>query len=99
MSELTYRKLSADEANSKLSEVPGWAISDGALARSFPFENYMDGVRMLHHIAELAEALNHHPDMTLVYRRLDVELSTHDSAGLTAYDFEMAKRINALLPS
>ncbi|MCH8992880.1 MAG: 4a-hydroxytetrahydrobiopterin dehydratase, partial [Acidobacteria bacterium] len=44
----------------------------------------------------LADELNHHPDLFIGYQRVRVALSTHDAGGLTAYDFEMARRIQAI---
>jgi 4a-hydroxytetrahydrobiopterin dehydratase len=44
-------------------------------------------------IGDIAETLNHHPDIVLTYPRVVVEISTHDVGGITEFDFELARRI------
>jgi 4a-hydroxytetrahydrobiopterin dehydratase len=53
-------------------------------------------VRLIGEIAEAADRLNHHPDVVLTYKRVSVELWTHDIGGLTERDFELAGEIDRL---
>jgi 4a-hydroxytetrahydrobiopterin dehydratase len=47
--------------------------------------------------ALIAETLNHHPEWSNVYNRVDIHLTTHDAGGISELDFELAKRLDALL--
>lgn len=98
MTELTYQRLSNDQIAAALITVPGWRVDDsGSLMRLFEFKTYADGVLVAMGITRLAEQLNHHPELFIGYGKVRVELATHDAdGGLTAYDFELARRINRL---
>jgi len=51
-------------------------------------------MRFVNRVARLAEAANHHPDITISYNRVKLALTTHDEGGLTMKDFRLAGRIN-----
>ena len=98
MVELTYQKLSQEQISAELLTVPGWSTdARGALGREFQFKSYANGVLLALGVAQLAEQLNHHPDLFIGYGKVRIELVTHDAGGgLTAYDFELARRINRI---
>lgn len=94
---LTYDKLTSDQIESELATVPGWSVVDGALCRDYTFERYKEGLVFGMAVAYAADELNHHPDLLIGYGRVRVSLVTHDAdGGLTAYDFEFARRVNRL---
>ena len=90
------RKLSESEIESALAATSGWALEGGQIAKSFEFPSYLAGVTFLSAIAHLAEAMDHHPDLDLRYRKLRVALNTHDVGGISPLDFELARRIEAI---
>jgi 4a-hydroxytetrahydrobiopterin dehydratase len=95
---LSYDKLSPENAAAALTLLPGWSIRDGALTKTFRLPNYSHGVLFANAVALIAERLNHHPDMTIRYDAVEVVLRTHDAGGgLTGYDFELARRVEAVL--
>ena len=96
MSDLSYDRLSDDEISKRLESLSGWSVDDGMLAREFKFGSYGKGVMFATACGHLADELNHHPDLFIGYQRVRVALVTHDAGGLTAYDFEMARRIQAI---
>ena len=96
MDSLSYDKLTEAEVEAALASLSGWAVEDGALAREFEFDSYGKGVMFATACGHLADELNHHPDLFIGYQRVRVALVTHDAGGLTAYDFEMARRIQAI---
>ena len=49
----------------------------------------------VNHVADLAEKMDHHPDILIQYKKVTLTLSTHSAGGLTALDFELAKKIDA----
>jgi 4a-hydroxytetrahydrobiopterin dehydratase len=88
--------FSSDEIEKRLSQVPGWNYSDGQIAREFNFGAFMDGIEFVHRVAEIAEQLDHHPDIDVRYSTVRVAVSSHDVGGITDRDFRVADRINAL---
>lgn len=90
-------KLSQDTIEERLSELPGWEISDGKLFRQAMFRDFVEAFGFMSRVALLAEAANHHPDWSNVYNRVDIYLTTHDAGGLTDRDFELATGINSLM--
>ncbi|MGV3618607.1 MAG: 4a-hydroxytetrahydrobiopterin dehydratase [Fimbriimonas sp.] len=96
METLAYRKLDEAEAQARLAEAPGWSIEDGKLTKSFKFESYKDGVVFGTAVAYLSDRLDHHPDLEIGYGRVRVSVNTHSVEGLSPYDFELARRIEAI---
>lgn len=95
---LTYDKLGPEQIASELLSVPGWTIEAGELTRVIDLGSYQEGLVTTMIVGKLAEDLNHHPDMRLSYQQLAISMVTHDAGGgLTAFDFELARRINAVL--
>ena len=75
-----------------------WTLdADGkAIERSFKFTDFATAFAFLTRVAAHAEAVDHHPEFTSVWNRVDVRLITHDADGLTQRDVELAKAIDAL---
>ncbi len=93
---MTREKLQRDEAESALSELSGWTLSDDATAihKRFTFRNFGEAFAFMTRVAMAAEKLDHHPEWTNVYKTIDVKLSTHDAKGLTDLDFRLAKQMD-----
>lgn len=81
--------------NGKTSEP--WRISDEKLHKEFVFGDFIAAFGFMTRAAMVAERLDHHPEWCNVYRKVTVNLSTHDAGGITALDFELATRMEALL--
>lgn len=75
-----------------------WALSaDGkALERSFRFKDFSEAFGFLTRVAMHAEKVNHHPEFTNVWNRVDFRLTTHDTGGVTERDVELAKAIDRM---
>ena len=98
MSNLSYDKLTPESVAEHLSRLSGWQVEDGALTKLYSFSSYAAGVMFGAAVGRLADALNHHPDLLIGYQKVRVSLVTHDAGGgLTAYDFELARRIDERL--
>jgi 4a-hydroxytetrahydrobiopterin dehydratase len=81
----------------RLAQVPGWQAVDGAIARDYAFPDYRATIAFVNAVAGMAEAQNHHPDMTVSYRRCTVAYTTHSAGGaLTDNDFICAARADAI---
>ena len=80
-------------------EIPdGWAASaDGvAIEKSFTFGDFAQAFAFLTRVAMHSEKVDHHPEFTSVWNRVDVRLTSHDSGGVTARDVALARTIDAL---
>lgn len=91
------KALSAEAAQQELATVPGWTLEQSTLARAFVFPDFVRAFGFMASVAAIAQALDHHPDWDNVYGKVNIRLSTHDAGGLTARDFEMARRISELV--
>jgi len=76
----------------------GWAASaDGkSLERSFRFKDFSEAFAFLTRVAMYSEKVDHHPEFTSIWNRVDFRLTTHDSDGITQRDVELAKAIDRL---
>ena len=87
--------LSADQITDKLKSLPGWEYKGNALMKLFRFKEFMDGIEFINRVAEIAEAADHHPDITINYTRITFSCSTHSDGGVTEKDFKLAGNIEA----
>ena len=88
--------LSESEVEAKLAQLPGWQLEGSAIAKEFDRGNFVGSVEFVSSLVEPAEAMNHHPDLEISWDTVKVMLSTHSEGGLTAADFELAAKIDAL---
>src|SRR5690554_7255087 len=91
--------LGAEELGRVAGELPGWTVSPGALTKELSFDGFSAAFAFLTRVALLAEKRGHHPDFHCSYSRVRLELRSHDAGGVTARDLELARAIEALLPS
>lgn len=86
-----------DAALAQLTDA-GWTLVDGrdAIQKSYKFKSFIRAFAWMTAVAMHAEKLNHHPEWSNVYNRVDVLLSTHDVDGLTELDVKLAERMDAL---
>jgi len=75
----------------------GWSEVDGAVEREFELPSFMDAIAFVNRVAELAEAENHHPDLSIAYKRVTLRWTTHSAGGITDKDRELARRSAELL--
>ena len=86
-------KLSEAQIDNELKTLPGWEFQDNSLRKLFRFNEFMNGIRFIGRIAEIAEADDHHPDMHINYTRVTFVCSTHSDGGVTDKDIRLAKQI------
>ena len=73
-----------------------WRLQANALEVEWVFKDFVQAMRFMNAVAEVADRMNHHPEWSNVYNRVTVRLTTHDAGGLTALDFELAHAMDAL---
>ena len=86
-------KLEKSEIERRLSALNGWEFKDNAISKLYRFKTFMDGIRFLNQVAQMAEAADHHPDVKINYTRITFSCSTHDQGGVTEKDFKLASQI------
>lgn len=74
----------------RLKGLPGWAKEGNAIARHYEFDSFKAAIAFVNDVAERAEGLNHHPDITVNYNKVTLTLSTHSEGGVTEKDFKAA---------
>jgi 4a-hydroxytetrahydrobiopterin dehydratase len=79
--------LSSDEVRKRAGELPGWTLEDKAIRRKFTFRDFPEAVSFVVRIGFAAEAVDHHPDILINYKRVTLTFSTHSEGGLTEKDF------------
>jgi 4a-hydroxytetrahydrobiopterin dehydratase len=84
------------EIEERLAGLPGWERKSEAIAKSFGRGDFVGSVRFVDALVEPAEEMNHHPDVSISWDTVTVTISTHSEGGLTAADFELAQKIDAL---
>jgi 4a-hydroxytetrahydrobiopterin dehydratase len=88
--------LSDTEIEARLAALSGWERSGEAIAKCFERGDFVGSVEFVRSLVEPAEAMNHHPDLAISWATVTVTISTHSESGLTAADFELAAKIDAL---
>lgn len=91
-------KLSQEEIESRLDTLDGWEVDEGELTKVFEFESYLAGVDFARRCGELAEEMNHHPDLLIQWRKVTVSVVTHSAGGLTGLDFDFAEKAGSFAP-
>src|SRR5262245_36315011 len=87
--------LNAAEIVPLLQQLHGWEVeNDRKLIKSFPFKNFVDPVKFVNAITEVAETEGHHPDLYVRWGEVKVYIWTHKVDGLTESDFIMAAKID-----
>lgn len=91
--------LTTEKENSLLKRLSGWSISRvgmHSIKKTFVFKNFLEAIGFVNKIADLAEEMQHHPDISISYNRVTLKLSTHDVKGLSEKDFSLAEKINTI---
>jgi 4a-hydroxytetrahydrobiopterin dehydratase len=91
-------RLSDAERQELLPALDGWAMTEGrdAITKRFVFDDFSAAFGWMTRVALAAEAMNHHPEWSNTYNRVEVTLATHDAKGLTRRDIELAQRMDQM---
>jgi 4a-hydroxytetrahydrobiopterin dehydratase len=85
--------LNSAQISEGLKNLPGWEYKDNALQKRFRFKEFMDGIRFVGRVAEIAERMDHHPDITINYTRITFSCTTHSEHAVTERDLRLATEI------
>lgn len=89
--------LSNDAVAQALADLPGWAGNSLALQRSVEFSDFRSAIHAVTEVANVAEALDHHPDIDIRWRTVTFSVSTHSAGGVTSRDIDLARRISQIV--
>jgi 4a-hydroxytetrahydrobiopterin dehydratase len=92
-------KLNDTEIAERLKTVPQWTRVGDDIRREFTCPTFADAIAFIVRVGFDAEAADHHPDITVHYKRVTLAFSTHSEGGLTAKDFAGAAAVDAVAPS
>ncbi|MGB5245490.1 MAG: 4a-hydroxytetrahydrobiopterin dehydratase [Woeseia sp.] len=90
-------KIDANTVTRRLGDLPGWALEDEKLTREFQFANFVEAFGFMTRAAIEAEKADHHPEWFNVYKKVKVQLTTHECGGISERDFKLAKVMNKLV--
>jgi len=90
-------KLTPEQVKTYLSQVQGWEARDEKLHKTLKFKNFVEAMKFVNRMAEIAEGEGHHPDFTVHYNVVDVVIWTHAIGGLSENDFILAAKIDEIL--
>jgi 4a-hydroxytetrahydrobiopterin dehydratase len=95
---IMIQPLNSAEREQLAKNLPDWRLAEGrdALVRSFKFKDFVEAFGFMAQIAILAEKMDHHPEWSNVYNRVEILLTTHDCDGLSARDVTLAQAIDRL---
>lgn len=91
--------LTMDVVKQQLQALPGWRIAGGKrkrIQRRLAFRDFVQALRFVNKVGKQAEAQGHHPDITIRYNKVTLDLVTHSAGGLTDLDFLLATAIDEL---
>ena len=89
--------LSREQANTLLQQLTGWTQQDNIISKTFEFKDYYQTISFVNAVAWVSNREDHHPELTVSYRKCHVEYTTHAVNGLSENDFICAAKIDALL--
>lgn len=90
-------KLADAAVAARMTDIAPWSLREGKLYRRLVFKDFNEAFGFICRVALLAEAMDHHPEWSNVYNRVEISLTTHDAGGISERDFTLAQRINGLL--
>ncbi len=89
-------RLTDADVRAALTDLSSWDLVDGKLQRELRFADFAEALAFLVRVGIEAEKRNHHPELTNVYSRVTVQLTTHDAGGITEKDLDLARAIDGI---
>jgi len=89
-------KMDDEEIEVRLGELDGWEREGDSIAKKFDRGDFVGSVKLVDAIVGPAEEMGHHPDVAISWSEVKVTITTHSEGGLTAADFELARKVDAL---
>ena len=90
------RLLTDKEINDRIKTLKGWKHEGKFVTKAFEFGEFMDGVRFVNKVAEVAEEQEHHPDINVRYTTVTLSIQTHSEGGVTEWDLDLAEAVEKI---
>lgn len=90
------KKLLPEEILDNLAGLEDWRAESDILSKRFEFKNFSEALEFVNRVGEIAERHDHHPDITFGWGYAEINLTTHDRGGITAFDFAVAKEVDEI---
>lgn len=90
------RLLSGEQIKEALQKLNGWSAEGKFIVKAFEFKEFTEGIRFVNLVADVAERLEHHPDISIRYTKVTLALQTHSAGGVTQWDIQLARAIDRL---
>jgi 4a-hydroxytetrahydrobiopterin dehydratase len=87
---------SDDQVTEALATLPGWSRAGDAIVRTYTFDDFRAAIAFMTRAAGAIDEMDHHPEWTNVYDRVDVRLTSHDVGGITDRDIRLARVLDRL---
>jgi len=94
--EMERKILDQEQLSNALKDLNGWRVDGNLLKKRTNFENFAASLAFVNQVGALAEAADHHPDITFGWGYAELELTTHDRGGITDVDIALARKINGI---
>ena len=88
--------LPDSEVQKSLASIPNWELDGKMIHKEFKFQDFKDAMVFVNKVADLAESEGHHPDITIHWNKVRLDLWTHSMNGLSENDFIVASKIDKI---
>ncbi len=92
------RLLSSEEITRQLDDLPDWRLEDGQLVAEYEFDDFVGSLAFVNQVGEVAEELNHHPDVDIRWNKVKLALVDHAAGGISQNDVEAAHQLSSIAP-
>ena len=89
-------KLTVAERTLAIKSLKGWAFKENGISKNFMFADFVEAFSFIAKVALFSEKMDHHPEWSNVYNKVQIRLSTHDAGGVTLKDIELAEKIEGI---
>ncbi|HKO41492.1 MAG TPA: 4a-hydroxytetrahydrobiopterin dehydratase [Nitrososphaeraceae archaeon] len=86
-----------EDFESEIKDLTGWEKVENKLSKNFKFKDFVEAFSFITRIAIISEKMNHHPDITISYNSVHIDLTTHDINSISKNDVILARKIEELI--
>lgn len=86
--------LNPDALHHGLDQLNGWAGTEAGIHKTYEWADFAEAIRFVNRVAEVAEGMNHHPDITVNWNKVRLDVVSHSAGGVTQSDLDLAARID-----
>lgn len=91
------KRIEFNELQNKLLDIPSWEYSSEYISKTYTFNNFKQAISFTNLVADVAEQIDHHPDILIFgWNKVRITLSTHSAKGLTQLDFDLSDKIEKI---